>query len=202
MDIISIQTVAGGTGVTTVATEVIDEWWGENVAILALDFGHNQELGLMLKDRDFELVADAAYMFWSDVDKKPKAREGCAFPRHSLMNLGDDLDTYRNCSEQALLGEDGHRSLEDAQQRLSQHLDRFAPYFDVCVVDLSKAPQHLMRMFIELSDEVRFCERWTFENTTWEAFHRDYLQNAKYKPNQVWMKYSDRGDMGPRTMRE
>lgn len=103
MDIISIQTVAGGTGVTTVATEVIDEWWGENVAILALDFGHNQELGLMLKDRDFELVADAAYMFWSDVDKKPKAREGCAFPRHSLMNLGDDLDTYRNCSEQALL---------------------------------------------------------------------------------------------------
>ena len=48
MHIISVQTLAGGTGVTTVATEIAGEWHEGDANILALDLGHNQMLGDML----------------------------------------------------------------------------------------------------------------------------------------------------------
>lgn len=197
MHIISVQTLAGGTGVTTVTTEIAGEWHEGDATILALDLGHNQMLGDMLNCLDFELIGDASELFWSASGKKLKARQGCALPKMSLMNLGEDWDTYRRCSENALLGENGHRSLQDAQDHFARQLDGLAPFFDVCIVDLSKAPRHLKQMFVEISNEIRFCERQTYENSTWEAFHLEYLMNGKHKPGQTWMKYADRGDKGP-----
>lgn len=196
MRIISVQTIAGGTGVTTIAAEIIDEWLSDEKRVLALDFGHNQMLGGMLAGKGFKVLGDAGNLFRTDIVWQ--RQEPPILMARCFMALGDEHAVYNQCSEEALLAKDGHQSLEAAQQHFSKQLQWLAPCFDVCVVDLSKAPGHLKVMFAELSDEIRFCERPTLRDATWEKFHDTCLKQARCKKDQIWMKYADRGAMSPR----
>lgn len=198
MRIISVQTIAGGTGVTTIATEIIDEWLSDGKRVLALDFGHNQMLGGMLAGKGFKVLGDAGTLFRADIAWQ--RQEPISFTHRCIMALGDEYAVYNQCSEEALLGKDGHQSLEDAKQHFLKQLQWLSHCFDVCVVDLSKAPHHLKVMFAELSDEIRFCERPTLRDATWEKFHDAFLRHVKCKEDQIWMKYADRAAMSPKVI--
>ncbi len=63
MRIISVQSIAGGTGVTSVATEIIADKLRAKEAILAIDLGNTQMLGRKNLGRGFETLGDASLIF-------------------------------------------------------------------------------------------------------------------------------------------
>ena len=193
MRTISVHSIAGGTGVTSVATEIIADKLHTDEAVLAIDLGGNQMLGRMNRGRGFETVGHADLLF----EDLPMMRilVGDCLPRRSLLDLRARHYAYERCSKEALMT--SFNSTDAIADRLQQHLDRFADHFDFCVIDLSQATHILRKVFAEISDEVHFCERLMLESTSWNAFHDTYLSEGTRKPEQLWIKHPDRGEWRP-----
>ena len=198
MRIISVHSIAGGTGVTSVATEIIADKLRADHAVLAIDLGGNQMLGRMNRGRGFETVGHAD-LFFEDL-VTTRLLIGDSLPHRSLLDLRGRRYPHDRCSEEIISA--AFTSEDAVADKLQQHLDQFAGQFDTCVVDLSQAPHILRKVFAEISDEVHFCERLTMESQSWNAFHDAYLKGGTRKPEQLWIKHPDRGEWRPNVIED
>ena len=200
MRIISVQSIAGGTGVTSVATEIIADKLRAKEAILAIDLGNTQMLGRKNLGRGFETLGDASLIFGAWPAGVWLRQE--ALPRLCLLDLREQRHPYDACEEEVLLALTCYDSVGDILDRLRDQMASFATRFDSCVVDLSQAPDLLRRLFIAVSGEVHFCERLMSESHTWEAFREKFLDGEEYKPDQIWIKHPDRGEWRPQVIED
>ena len=200
MHVVSVQSMAGGTGVTSVTAELIADKSSADEAILAIDFGANQMLGRAILGRGFENLDDASRILtggWAENWLKIGS-----LPRHCLLDLRAHYDRYDCCREQFALEAANANSLEGLIDLLRGELELLGAHFDNCIVDLSQAPKELRRLFIAVSDEVHFCERLTSQHQTWEAFREEFLEGVKAKPGQAWIKHQDRSDWKPKVIED
>lgn len=198
MRVISVHSIAGGTGVTSVATEIIADKLEADEAVLAIDLGGTQMIGGMNRGRGLETLGDVSVLF-STAPLIPLFGQEC-LPRRSLLSLQGNRFVYDKCSEDALITPSC--SVNDVVDRLQHRLGLLAAHFDVCVVDLSQAPELLKHLFVAVSDEVHFCERLMSEAQTWEAFHETYLKGTDCKPAQLWIKHPDRSEWRPQVIED
>ena len=198
MRIISVSSIAGGTGVTSVATEIIADALKTDEAVLAIDLGGNQMLERINRGHGFETVGDADVLF----EDLPSIRcsVGDGLPRRSLLDLRRRLYPYDRFSEEVLMK--SFNSIGDVADRVQRQLDRFANQFNSCVIDLSQTTHMLRKVFAEISDEVHFCERLMLESQSWNAFHETYLKDGTRKSEQLWIKHPDRGEWRPTIMED
>ena len=173
MHVVSVQSIAGGTGVTSVTAELIADKSYADEAILAIDFGANQMQGRAILGHGFENLQDASRILtggWAEEWLKI-----CGLPRRCLLDLRAQYNRYECCREQFALEAASANSLEGLIDTLRGELASLGAHFDNCIVDLSQAPKELRRLFIAASDEVHFCERRTSQHQTWEVFHEEFF---------------------------
>ncbi|WBY17392.1 hypothetical protein PF049_04340 [Erythrobacteraceae bacterium WH01K] len=192
MRIVSIQTIAGGTGVTTIATEKISAAVMDRKRVLAIDFGNNQMLEKMISGWHFTHLGDALSLFCRE--RQPHWHTMQSLPSKCLLRLPKERWAYDRCDRSALLEKFGHETLAHAQLRLQANLVSLGKHFDVCVVDLSKAHHHLMDMFIELSVELHFCERLNTGVADFADYKDRFLSRLTPLPGQTMFKQADRGN--------
>lgn len=200
MHVISVQSIAGGTGVTSVTAELIADKSYADETILAIDFGANQMLGRAILGRGFENLADASKVLTGGWAEKWLKLGG--LPRRCLLDLRAQQSRYDRCREQFALEAAKASSLDGLVDSLRGELALLGAHFDNCIVDLSQAPGELRRLFIAVSDEVHFCERLTSQHQTWEAFREEFLDGVKAKPGQAWIKHQDRSDWRPKVIED
>lgn len=191
MRIISVQSIAGGTGVTTICKELIEERLTDRNRILAIDFGLNQGLERQIAEFGFAPLGDVRALFnHSDaIWQRPMN----SLPDYTLLRLPQQAPYSDLLERDDLLQFAGLATLGHALEELRRCLTGLSFMYDWCIVDMSKAKFHLLHMMIELSHELHFCARKNTGVAGWAEYKRKFLSASSRPVDQVVYKQADRG---------
>lgn len=193
MRIISVQSIAGGTGVTTICKELIDERVSDRDRILAIDFGLNQGLERQIADLGFSPFGDVRALFDPEADlwQNPMGR----LPHNMFLRLPCGAAYSDLLERDALLEFAGAATLDLAEEELRRCLTGLSFMYDWCIVDMSKTKFYLMHMIIALTHELHFCARENTGGAGWEDYKRNFLSLADRSRDLQVFKQADRGNL-------
>lgn len=156
MKVLSVQSVAGGTGVTAFALELAGAARAQGQRVLLIDTEWEPVLSERVSRTDYPWLLNYPALF-EDLDRtktnqpwiiasdaiicmpsRPHLRAGKIYPRR-----------HEHCVEEAPL----------APLNLRRNLEWLAPQFDIAIVDVENGDLAKMAMFSEISDEIHLIER-------------------------------------------
>ncbi|MBC2650491.1 cellulose synthase operon protein YhjQ/BcsQ [Novosphingobium aerophilum] len=173
MQVISVQSVCGGTGVSLTAAELALKARSEGQRVLAVDLCQNRQLRRDLSIAGFHQIEDSRQLF------RPlcEARWGRSpFPRAALMCFPFSRPSYLSVTDEGRLTLNHEPLIERgpvALQCLEASVRDLSVGFDVMVIDVSTKDRTTMRMVAEVSDEVHVMLRTVPDFATaghWYAF--------------------------------
>lgn len=165
MQIISVMSLKGGTGVTAQAFELIVQAKRENMRILAIDTSPARHLTTMLGPLRFNNIEEIYQLFRPLEEADWNSRY---MPPHAIIGFTQRRRIFdvRLCD-----GSDGIAMMPDLlieakdAQYLGAALGDLKPHFDIVVADVQNKDQALMQAFYDVSDDVHVMER--DENDPW-----------------------------------
>jgi cellulose biosynthesis protein BcsQ len=159
MKIISVQSLAGGTGVTLTASELALEAKAEGKRVLAIDTCPSRALKRDIEEAGFHYLEDVRQLFrpakearWR-LDPMPRCALLC-YPEAASHYLSLDSEGRARMGYAVTAGEEF-----SAEYNLYGALAFFILHYDLIIVDIANKDKRLMQLFHDASDEVHLMLR-------------------------------------------
>jgi cellulose biosynthesis protein BcsQ len=159
MKIISVQSLAGGTGVTLTASELALEAKAEGKRVLAIDTCPSRHLKRDIEGVGFHYLDDVRQLFrpakdarWK-LDPMPRCGLLC-YPEAASHYLSLDSEGRARMGYAVTAGEEF-----SAEYNLYGALAFFILHYDLIIVDIANKDKRLMQLFHDASDEVHLMLR-------------------------------------------
>jgi cellulose biosynthesis protein BcsQ len=179
MKIISVQSMAGGTGVTLTAAELALQAQADGLRVLAVDCCPSRHLR-----RDIEM---AGFHYLDDVRQLFRPNKEARWKRDPMPHCG--LLCYPDTGTQYLAANpDGRLQLNytespgehpQAEYHLYGALAFLILHYDVMIVDVSGKDKKLMQLFHDVSDTVYLMLREDMPNSRTVDDWRRYIEKPK-----------------------
>jgi cellulose biosynthesis protein BcsQ len=159
MHIISVQSLAGGTGVSLTAAELALKAAAQGRRVLAVDTCLQKALSRDLDPAGFHVIEDVRALFWP----LERGRWGLRpMPHRALLCLPFNEPSFISSEEHHARVQVFERLAGEAlgaATNLVQTIAELAPLFDVMVVDVQNKNKELMQMFHDVSHEAHVLLR-------------------------------------------
>jgi cellulose biosynthesis protein BcsQ len=192
MKILSVQSKAGGTGVTLTAAELALTAMAKGQRVLAVDTSPWRCLKEDIEEAGFHYLDDVRQLF------RPRGEARWfldPMPRCAILHYPEAAPHYLS------QGEDGRRAMgyslragqeARAELNLAAALGSLIRHYDVVVVDVMNKDKHLMQLFYDLSDEVHVMLRDAMPHSRTVDDWRSYIERPKGKDDPDIITHSDR----------
>ncbi len=159
MKIISVQSTAGGTGVTLMAAELALKAAIAGKSVLAVDTTFSRDLVEDIQHGGFWNTANVEHLFEPESEA---VWEHIILPRCGLVSYPSDsshrVKTVKDGVTQIVYRERLGRQA-DAFANLKANIATLGRSYDVMIVDVQNKDKYLMQMFYDVSDEVHLMLR-------------------------------------------
>jgi cellulose biosynthesis protein BcsQ len=179
MKIISVQSMAGGTGVTLTAAELALQAKADGLRVLAIDSCPSGHLRRDIEAAGFHYLDDVRQLFrpskearWK-LDPMPQCGLLC-YPEAKVHYLALNPDGGLQLSHSTSPGE-----YPQADYHLYGALAFFILHYDVMIVDVANKDKRLMQLFHDASDIVHLILREDMPNSHTVDDWRNYIERPK-----------------------
>jgi cellulose biosynthesis protein BcsQ len=179
MKIISVQSMAGGTGVTLTAAELALQAKADGLRVLAVDCCPSRHLKRDIELAGFHYLDDVRQLFrpskearWKR-DPMPHCGLLC-YPEAKAHYLAPNPDGGLQMGYSMLAGTD-----LQADYHLYGALAFFILHYDVVIVDVANKDKQLMQLFHDASDTVHLLLREDMPNSRAVDDWRNYIERPK-----------------------
>lgn len=179
MKIISVQSMAGGTGVTLTAAELALQAKTDGLRVLAVDSCPSRQLRRDIEMAGFHYLDDVRQLFrpskearWR-LDPMPHCGLLC-YPEPRAHYLAPNPDGGMQLNYSMTAGDD-----LNADYHLYGALAFFILHYDVMIVDVPGKDKKLMQLFHDVSDTVHLILREDMPNSRTVDDWRNYIQRPK-----------------------
>jgi Cellulose biosynthesis protein BcsQ len=179
MKIISVQSMAGGTGVTLTAAELALQAKAHGLRVLAVDSCPSRHFRRDIEMAGFHYLDDVRQLFRPSKEARwkldPMPHCGLlSYPGGQTQYLAANSDGRLESSYNMLAGED-----DRADYHLYGALAFFILHYDVMIVDVPNKDKKLMQLFHDASDIVHLILREDMPNSRTIDDWRRYIQRPK-----------------------
>jgi cellulose biosynthesis protein BcsQ len=179
MKIISVQSMAGGTGVTLTAAELALQAQANGLSVLAVDCCPSRHLRRDVENAGFHYLDDVRQLFrpskearWKR-DPMPHCGLLC-YPDVNTQYLAANPEGGLQLSYSTSPGED-----DRADYHLYGALGFFILHYDMMIVDVPNKDKKLMQLFHDASDTVHLILREDMPNSRTVDDWRRYIERPK-----------------------
>ena len=179
MKIISVQSMAGGTGVTLTAAELALQAQADGLSVLAVDCCPSRHLRRDIEMAGFHYLDDVRQLFRPSKEARWKRYP---MPHCGLLCYPDTNTQYLAANPEGGLQLSYSESLGEysrAEHHLYGALAFFILHYDVMIVDVPNKDKKLMQLFHDVSDMVYLMLREDMPNSRTVDDWRCYIQRPK-----------------------
>jgi cellulose biosynthesis protein BcsQ len=179
MKIISVQSMAGGTGVTLTAAEIALQAQADGLRVLAVDCCPSRHLRRDIEMAGFHYLDDVRQLFRPSKEARwrldPMPHCGLlSYPEAKAHYLAPNPDGGLQLGYRMLAGSD-----IQADYHLYGALAFFILHYDVMIVDVANKDKQLMQLFHDASDIVHLILREDMPNSRTINDWRRYIERPK-----------------------
>jgi cellulose biosynthesis protein BcsQ len=155
MQIISVQSLAGGTGVTHHVLDLAREAVRNRASLLLIDTTTETDLAKRVKEADFPRIGGMRNLFedagrWSQMILPVLKVAMISFAEEALHLPVDRISSPKPEWLKVIPGAEG---------KLRANLFELSAYYDQIIIDVENGNRGLMQLFSAVSDEIHFIER-------------------------------------------
>lgn len=179
MKIISVQSMAGGTGVTLTAAELALQAKTDGLRVLAVDSCPSRQLRRDIEMAGFHYLDDVRQLFHPAKEARWKLDP---MPHCGLLSYPHGQTQYLAANPEGGLQLNYNTSpgeYPQAEYHLYGALAFFILSYDVLIVDVPGKDQKLMQLFHDVSDTVHLILREDMPNSRTVDDWRNYIQRPK-----------------------